>query len=298
MDWISKLEPGEPLLEGAALSTIDLDDPGLRNYLLSVNDPYAAALKRGGGAGLFPFKRKVPAFLGENLCGFLPVRSESNRLIHPGSIEAQSDLIGRQVRISMSRLYIHRYPGSGVHNIVFKFRLGTTLGDLSPEFLIAKSASDEESLGAQNITLFDGYTVSPGGLTIDCKTVNVSNQEDQALMSMLNDPAFSKGLEFLSTAQPAMGPLVALTTGLFKFLLRRNENRIVQDFLFGLSFTSDKLALKMAEGSYVIIQIPKDHIDFKLTDIQFEPETGQLIDLRSGNQLAANHIVIGVSQAT
>ncbi len=298
MDWISELRPGEPLSEGAALSQMQLDDPALRAYLLSVNDPYAAVLKRSGGSGIFSFRKRRPAFLGENICGFLPANSEDKRLIHPGSIDPQTDLTGRAVRVSMSRVYIHRYPGRGIHNIVFRFRLGATLGDLSPEFLIAKSASDEENLGAQNITLFEGYTIDSSGLTIDCKTVNVSNQEDQALMSMLNDPAYSKGLEFLSTAQPVLGPLVALTTGIFKFLLRRNENRLVQDFLFGLSFTSDDLALKLAEGSYVIIQIPKDNIDFKLTDVRLETETGRLINNATGKKLEANHIILGISQTS
>ena len=92
---------------------------------------------------------------------------------------------------------------------------------------------------------------------MQCATVNVLNEGDEALLGFLEGDAFQGGLQLLTTAQPALAPFAALTVGLTETIAKRNRNVAVQAVDLGLDFSQIAVRPKLAEGSYIAVQIPE-----------------------------------------
>src|SRR5438034_125789 len=110
------------------------------------------------------------------------------------------------------------------------------IGSLPPEVAAAKlrevgedeTADALEEEGEQAAVLgrpvFVGLQVGAEGLFLQCATVNVLNEGDEALLRFLDGDAFKNGLQLLTTAQPVLAPFVALTVGLTQTVAGRNKN--------------------------------------------------------------------------
>jgi hypothetical protein len=136
------------------------------------------------------------------------------------------------------------------------------------------------------------------GLSIRCYTVNVKNDDDEELLSILDSPAFKNGLHLATALQPAITPLSAIAVGLTKTVASRNRNIPVQDVTMGLDFKKTPSGARLAEGAYVIIQIPEtDRQIWNWIDWAFQKSSGQIVKRANTSELVPyNYFVLGVSR--
>jgi hypothetical protein len=146
--------------------------------------------------------------------------------------------------------------------------------------------------------VFVGLQVGVEGLFLQCATVNVLNEGDEALLRFLDGDAFKGGLQLLTTAQPVLAPFVALTVGLTETIAARNRNVAVQAVDMGLDFSRIPLRPKLAEGSYIAVQIPETlESVWSWEDWRYDPATGHLVSaLQRDLLIPYNYFVVSVSR--
>jgi hypothetical protein len=98
-----------------------------------------------------------------------------------------------------------------------------------------------------------GLHVGNEGIRLKVRTINVSNDQDEAVLNILESDVFKNGLQLIKTAQPALVPLSALAHGLTRMILTRNRNISVQDIDLGLDFSTILMRPHLAEGSYLAV---------------------------------------------
>ena len=138
----------------------------------------------------------------------------------------------------------------------------------------------------------------PRRIFLQLATVNVLNEDDEKLLQCLNTDAFRTGLQLLTTAQPALVPFSALAVGLTKTLSNRHRNIPVQAIDFGLDFSNIAPRPRLAEGSYIAVQIPQtDQAQWSWQNWVYDPANGQLTSTSQPGQLIPyNYIVISISR--
>lgn len=102
-----------------------------------------------------------------------------------------------------------------------------------------------------------GVNVGSEGVAFKCFTVNVRNEQDEAFLGFLDSDMFKVGLRLASTVQPAIAPFSQMVLGLTKSIATRHRNVPVQDFYLGLDFSVLPMLVRLAEGSYLAVQIPE-----------------------------------------
>jgi hypothetical protein len=118
-------------------------------------------------------------------------------------------------------------------------------------------AQDGQHSGVIGQPIFLGVVAGPGGLALRCLTVNVKNEDDEKLIAFLDRDVFKAGLRLLKTAQPAVFPLSEMALGLITGLAKRARNVPVQDIYIGLDFGNNAGGARLAQGTYVAVQIPE-----------------------------------------
>ena len=131
-----------------------------------------------------------------------------------------------------------------------------------------------------------------------CLTVNVKNEDDKALLGFLESDVFKTGLMLATTAQPAIAPLSGMAVALTKSIAGRHKNVPVQDFYMGLDFTEIAFRARLAEGSYLAVQIPEafERI-WDWDEWVYHPKSGQVVSRDDEAQLIPyNYLVFSVSR--
>jgi hypothetical protein len=146
--------------------------------------------------------------------------------------------------------------------------------------------------------IFAGLQVGGEGLFLQGATVNVLNEGDEALLRFLEGEAFKGGLQLLTTAQSALGQFVALTVGLTQTIAERNRNVAVQAVDLGLDFSPIALRPKLAEGSYIAVQIPETmQTVWGWEDWGYDPVNGRLVATQDPALLIPyNYFVVSVTR--
>src|SRR5262249_38812460 len=146
--------------------------------------------------------------------------------------------------------------------------------------------------------LFVGLQVGPEGVAFKCFTVNVKNDQDEALLGFLDSDVFKAGLRLATTAQPALGPLATRASGVARGLAGRNRNVPVQDFYMGLDFSNVATRARLAEGSYLAVQIPEDELPvWDWGQWLYHPASGQVVAASDPQRsLKYNYVLFGVSR--
>ena len=177
-------------------------------------------------------------------------------------VAADPQLVNQPLRITLDRLRIRKYPGKGTHNIAFFCHAQTQVGtELVPvDYSVAHSAREGDEVAAVGVTIFLGIRASSEGVGLKCGTLNVDTNKDKTFFNVLADNAFTQGLRLLDTAQPALLPLTALTRSVKKELEDSKKGVPVQKFELGLDFSAVSTRIKLAPGSYLIIQIPPEDV--------------------------------------
>jgi len=193
--------------------------------------------------------------------GFLPCSPpdvQSIDIKHAGNMPPDVSLKNQRVNVRLARLRVADYPGGGVHRVLFDFYAQNQLpgGQEHLHFCSTFRVQEGQQAAVIGHPIFVGINVGSQGLAFGCKTVNISNDDDEKFLSFLGSDVLKAGLKLIQTAQPAIGPLSQVMLGLATGIGQRNKNVPVQEFFMGLDFARNPMGARLAEGDYVAVQIP------------------------------------------
>jgi len=148
-----------------------------------------------------------------------------------------------------------------------------------------------------NKNVFLGLNVGVIGPEILISTTNVKTSADKTVFNILAGSVFTKGLELVNTAQPALAPLSTLVEGVYKQLRDRHNGVPVQsNITLGLDFGEGAGPIHLRQGTYIVLQIPPDPAaQWKWTD--WEWLAGRIRSKADENMTPKyNYIMFGVSK--
>jgi hypothetical protein len=229
-----------------------------------------------------------------------PHGTTSAKIDHAGSIEPDKTLKNARIKITLDRLRVAAYPGGGTHRILFDFYAENQLPN-SIEHLHFNSTyrvREGEQAAIIGYPVFVGLNVGTEGVAFKCYTVNVKNDEDEAFLGFLDSDIFKTGLRLATSVQPAIAPLSGLAQGITKAIAGRNRNVPVQDFYLGLDFSNISTRARLAEGSYIAVQIPESsHSVWDWNEWVYNSSNGHIIRKSNQNHLIPhNYLVFSVSR--
>jgi len=207
-----------------------------------------------------------------------PIQSASN-------MSADGALKGQRINIRLDHLRVYQYPtplfnlGHSVHTILFTFEACNQVEKVKEESVAfnqlykAHAGQDAAVIGQP---VFIGLTVGANGVGFVCRTVNVSNSTDEEFVKIFNSETVTKGLNLLTTVQPALGPLTTLARGLCVSLASHNQNVPVQEVKLGLDFETGALGVRLAVGSYIVVQTAQPD-DIVWSEWAYDAETGTIM---------------------
>ena len=151
-------------------------------------------------------------------------------------------------------------PGGGEYLVLLTFKAQNLLpGGAEPvSFSQAYRVRSGQAAGVIGFPLCVGLGVGKLGAAFQFNTVNVQDSADEAAVRVLEPPAFTAGLNLLTTPQPALKPLSDLALGLARQFATRNRNKPVQDCDLGLDFEPGAFGARLAVGSYLAVQVPAE----------------------------------------
>jgi hypothetical protein len=167
-----------------------------------------------------------------------------------GGFTPDATLKGQRIKVTLDRLRIADYPGGGEHHILLDFYAQNQVAGSTENlhFNATYRVRAGEQAAIRGYPIFLGLNVGANGVMFRCFTVAVSNSQDTAFLSFLDSDVFKAGLTLVKTAQPAVAPLSEIAS--------RNQNVAVQNIELGLDFTQIASGARLAEGSYLAVQIP------------------------------------------
>lgn len=302
-DWFDKIPViGNRSPKEAAQILRGLGDETTANALES-DDAFAKAPMAFSGKWYWPFQDK-PWQHTAHAFGYLAPASpgdDMRPIRHAGNIAADATLRNSRIKISLDCLRVADYPGSGTHHVLFDFYAQNQVAGGNVEHLHFNAtyrAMEGERAAILGYPVFLGLNVGGEGVAFKCYTVNVKNDKDEAFLKFLDSDIFKAGLKLATTAQPAIAPLSGMALGLTRSIASRNKNVPVQDFYMGLDFSSIPTHAKLAEGSYIAVQIPEMmETMWEWTDWVYHPGNGQIVKRDDGRTLIPyNYLVFSVSR--
>jgi hypothetical protein len=297
IQWFGDVPPiGEVAPEEAVARLREMGDD-------STADELAAATRPGDGAtfslGILGgvFNRYIKT---THVCGFLPARG-SDRIMPVTQAPADATLSGAPLKISLDGIHVAKYPGRGRHNLLFDFALQSQLpDDTAPVFHYNArfDARDGETVPVRSFPLFYGLVPSAEGITFGFQTINVSSSHDEGLLSFLGRDEFKRGLSLLGTLSPAVGQLSQMAASLTGWLAGQSRNAKVQEFRQGLDFSPTRVGGGLAEGTYVVAQIPRENqLEWSWDEWAVDPTLVRLVSRESRTTaLDFNHLMFGVKR--
>jgi hypothetical protein len=223
--------------------------------------------------------------------------SESQIIYHPGAIKPDTSLKNSQISIRLDRLHIHKYPGGGTHNVIVTFVARNQVGEAEEpvNFSQVYRVPDGNTAGIVGYPIFIGLNVGSQGLSLKCSTINIKNDEDEAVLQFLESSTFKSGLKLLTTAQPAIAPFSTMGLGLMKYLAEKSKNVAVQNLDLGLDFEKAAMGIRLAEGNYIAVQVP-DQNTIDWNKWIYKPKLGAIVHKADDSPLEYNYFVFRVSR--
>ena len=251
--------------------------------------------------GWWPFQDKPWVHTGHAF-GYLPTLSTPAYAPIPirsvSSVPADLTLQNARITISLSRLRVAAYPGGGTHRVLLHFNAQNQTAGKREEvhFNATYRVHEGEHAGIQGYPIFVGLNVSGQGISLRCRTINVSNDQDEAFLHFLESDVFKAGLKLTTTLQPAVAPFSEMAYGLAEAIAARHHNVSVQDFDLGLDFSSIVMGARLAEGSYLAVQVPEDRQAlWDWNDWVYHPSIGQVVSCSDSKQfIPYNYLVFSI----
>lgn len=243
--------------------------PQIAEYLTKIKDLDGAAefarAAAGGQSALWSSKAYTRTGL---VMGYIPptAGNSNGTLAVQGitSIKSDDGLIGKRIKITLDKVYVHEFPGRGKHQVLCEFAGKNQVSGETEElrFALRFEANDKDGAGVAGAPIFMGVTVGPDGISFEGRTVNVSSSDDEKILATLDSPAFKNGLALLNTAQPALKPFSSLAKAAVEGICSRSKNATVHCFNLGLDFAGGATSARLAYGSYVIVQTNETAFDW------------------------------------
>lgn len=239
-----------------------------------------------------------------NRFGFIrpPVGGDVRRrlpIISPQRMDVDPALRGASLRITLDSVGVARYPGFGEHHILFNFAAQHqgNGGIEDVHFTLSHHLRDGDYVATPGHTIFRGLLVGTEGVMFRGYTVNVASAGDDALLSFLNSDLYRGGLALFTTTHPAVAQLSNATAHLGKTLASKSQNTAVHKFDLGLDFSQIASHARLAEGSYVVVQVPPElDTAWDWTDYYYDRETGQVhAQANPAESLPYNYLILGVA---
>lgn len=261
-----------------------------------------AATGTFGTAKWWPFQDK-PWQHTAHAFGYLAPAEPGNvplAIRHAGNIAADQTLKNSRIKITLDRLRVAAYPGSGTHRILFDFYAQNQVpGNVEHlHFNATYRVRQGEQAAILGFPIFVGLNVGTDGVAFKCFTVNVQNDEDEKFLGFLESDVFKTGLKLASTVQPVIAPFSAMALSLTKSIATRHRNVPVQDFYMGLDFSAIATRARLAEGSYLAVQIPETlQTVWDWSEWVYNPANGQVVNKAEPTHLIPyNYLVYSVSR--
>jgi len=255
-----------------------------------------------GGRNRWPFQDK-PWQHTSHAFGYLAHAAPGSELLPIraiGNIPADAGLRDGRVKIALSRLRAASYPGSGMHRVLLHVSAQNQARGKAEDvhFNTTYRIWDGDQAGVQGYPLFVGLCVGGEGLSLKCRTINVSNDQDEAFLDFLESDTFKAGLKLATTAQPVIAPFSEMALGLAKMVAKRHRNVAVQDFDLGLDFGADPMGGRLAEGAYLAVQIPESlRPIWNWDEWAYHPNLAQVVKRADHQQtIPYNYLVFSVSR--
>jgi len=222
---------------------------------------------------------------------------ENQAIQHPGTIQTDVSLKNSQINIRLDRLHIYKYPGGGTHNVMVAFAARNQVGDSQESVTFSQiyRVPEGNSAGIAGHPIFIGLNVGHQGLAFECSTINVKNDEDEAILQVLESPTFQNGLKLLTTAQPAIAPFTTISLGIVKYLAQKHKNVAVQKLYLGLDFEDAAMGIRLAEGNYIAVQVPTE-TSINWDKWIYKPTLGTIVHKADDSPLEYNYLVFRVSR--
>lgn len=238
----------------------------------------------------------------EHAFGFIPKSGAGSRvdINDAGNMTADASLKDQQIKITLDRLRVFQYPGSGMHTILFDFyaQHQTANAGESQDLHFTQNYRVQEGSGAgvTGYPVFVGLKVGDQGVSFKCFTVNIKNDGDQKILGFLGSDVFKKGLQLLNTVNPIVPVVSGFATGIVDAFAHRNDNVPVQDFYMGLDFSGVQTRAQLREGSYIAVQI-RDATAWDWSQWVFKPANGQVVSRNAPSRgIPYNYVVFSVSR--
>jgi len=235
----------------------------------------------------------------EHQLGFLPPGGPYPKLFVPAH-RVTPDPSLTKIDISLDKLRVFDYPGSGKHHVLFTFqasnevRRGSSKTGENAVFNQSYEAQEGQGAGVVGYPIFLGLNVGARGAAFQGATVNVSNDNDEKTLAVLGGGPARMGLELLTTAQPALGFLASLGRGFGEFFLNRHRNRKVSEFFLGLDFIAGaSTGARLRAGSYVVVQAA-DAI-FSWSDWHQDAD-GRIVGRSDNMPIPFNYIILRITR--
>jgi hypothetical protein len=218
-------------------------------------------------------------------------------IVHPGAIRPDASLKGARINIHLDRLHVQDYPGGGDHTVMLTFRAQNHLptGGEPIGFSQTYRVRTGQSAGVTGYPMVVGLGVGKLGAALQFFTVNVKDSDNEAVLGLLESPAFTGGLNLLTVAQPALKPLTDLTLGFARQFATRTRNCPVQDCYLGLDFGATALGARLAVGSYLAVQVPTAGA-IRWDDWAYHPGDALILNKTSREPLAFNYLAFRVER--
>lgn len=279
-----------------------LADNELADYLAAIGDDDAAEVLRSAGArgqslGVFggaAYRYTAHVF------GFIeqgPPGSSQIPIVPASSIEADANLVGQQIKVTLDAFRVEEYPGLGKHTVLFDFQGRDQAGQEAQDLQFASvlTVNDSDNAAVSGVPIFTGLTVPGDGLSFKARTVIIKSAGDESILDALQSTAFKEGLKLLGQVQPALPQLVGLAGGITRNLIKRFRNKQVQFFDLGLDFSQIRTSARLRRGSYVVVQVP-DASMWNWSNWFYDPSAMNIVDA-SGKVAPLNTIIFSISDS-
>lgn len=228
------------------------------------------------------------------------IRTAPLPLVSASAVLAEKSLKDTRLKITLDRIQAADYPGGGTHTVLVDMAANAQIDNRSDDlhFAMTYPVRERELAGVSGFPVFVGLPVGPEGVSLGLVTVNVCNDDDENFLKILNSATLKAGLTLLQTWQPALVPLSELARGITVAISQRTRNVAVQKLLMGLDFSANPTGFRLAEGSYVAVQVPEAlSIVWDWSQWIFDPRTGHIVSVSNPSQLIPyNYVAIGVSR--
>ncbi|MEM7516166.1 MAG: hypothetical protein AAF368_04475 [Planctomycetota bacterium] len=283
----------------------DLDGvANIRSRIEGADDDTGAAAQP---LGLFG-RRKTRAYeYTEHAFGYIAPGTAANgpiQILDARTISADPGLLGTSLKVTLDRLRVFEYPGSGEHSVLVEFS-GLHQTDQATDekerlkFAQTYRVQEGQGAGIAGFPVFIGLRSPKDGIQFEIRTINVRNKSDEQLLSAFESDEVQAGLELIPMANPVVGMLSGVATGLVGAILKRNRNVAVQDIFLGLDFSAIATRPKLREGTYVAVQIPDSKTaTWDWSDWQYEPTRGRVVakDSDPPQLIHLNYVTFSISK--